>query len=193
MKFCELCRVLQTFTTIPGGSSDSAIPALPEGPRLKISEKNAKIDGDQRANVTYRGKSFLPYNQNQVYCSPECSTLGGDRSERENRRYQAALAKAQAKRSKLETKSQLSISDAARLLNVSRPTIYRLIDEGTLSPSVSAPARSGSPESSYRPSSMKARQTPASLYPKMKLSRATASPKPDSTARPGPSASVSPL
>ena len=80
------------------------------------------------------GKSFLPYNQNQVYCSPECSTLGGDRSERENRRYQAALAKAQAKRSKLEKKQQLSISDAARLLNVSRPTIYRLIDEGSLSP-----------------------------------------------------------
>ena len=80
------------------------------------------------------GKHFLPYNQNQVYCSPECSTLGGDRSERENRRYQAALAKALAKRAKLETKPQLSISDAARLLNVSRPTIYRLIDEGTFSP-----------------------------------------------------------
>ena len=72
--------------------------------------------------------------------SPERATkqnigeIGGDRSERENRRYQAALAKAQAKRSKLETKQQLSISDAARLLNVIRPTIYRLIDEGTLSP-----------------------------------------------------------
>ena len=80
------------------------------------------------------GKPFLPYIQNQVYCSSECSTLGGDRSERENRRYQAALAKAQAQRSKLNDKPQLSISDAARLLGVSRPTIYRLIDEGTLSP-----------------------------------------------------------
>lgn len=80
------------------------------------------------------GKPFLPYNQNQVYCSLECSTLGGDRSERENRRYQAAITKAQAKRTQLETKQQLSISDAARILNVIRPTIYRLIDEGTLSP-----------------------------------------------------------
>ena len=86
------------------------------------------------------GKTFIPYSQNQVYCFPECSTLGGDRSECENRRYQATLAKVEAKLAKLETKQQLSISDAARLLNLSRPTIYRLIDEGTLSPSTVTPS-----------------------------------------------------
>ena len=80
------------------------------------------------------GKSFVPYTSSQVYCSPACSTLGGDRSERENRRYQAALAETADARTKLENKQQISISDAARLLNVSRPTIYKLIDEGTLSP-----------------------------------------------------------
>ena len=74
------------------------------------------------------GKSFVPYTTSQVYCSAQCSTLGGDRSERENRRYQAALAKTADARSKVENKLQLSISDAARLLNVSRPTIYKLID-----------------------------------------------------------------
>ena len=80
------------------------------------------------------GKSFVPYTSSQVYCSAKCSTLGGDRSEREKRRYQTALAKTADARTKLENKQQISISDAARLLNVSRPTIYKLIDEGTLSP-----------------------------------------------------------
>jgi hypothetical protein len=44
---------------------------------------------------------------------------GRDRSERENRQYQAALAETADARTKLENKQQISISDAARLLNVS--------------------------------------------------------------------------
>ena len=118
-------------------------PAIPPFPPSRLPRTSHETKYRRKMQKTMEikertcilcGKPFLPYNQNQVYCSPECSTLGGDRSERENRRYQTAVTKAQSNCAKLETKQQLSISDAARLLNLSCPTIYRLIGEGPLSP-----------------------------------------------------------
>ena len=106
------------------------------------------------------GKSFVPYTSSQVCCSPACSTLGGNRFERENRRYQAALAETADARTKLENKQQISISDAARLLNVSRPTIYKLIDEGTLTPIRISARVIRIPREQLQHSSQKARPTP---------------------------------
>ena len=60
MKICELCRILQTFTTSGGLTSKSARMALPNEPPHKISEENAEIDGDQRENVHHMWEELRP-------------------------------------------------------------------------------------------------------------------------------------
>lgn len=80
------------------------------------------------------GKPFVPRTRTQYFCSPRCSSLAQDKSERDRIKVGRAIEAQKQDQARLSDKQSLSISDAALLLNVSRPTIYRLIEEGKLSP-----------------------------------------------------------
>lgn len=80
------------------------------------------------------GKPFVPRTRAQYFCSPRCSSLAQDKSERDRIKVGRAIEAQKQDQARLSDKQSLSISDAALLLNVSRPTIYRLIEEGKLSP-----------------------------------------------------------
>ena len=76
------------------------------------------------------GKPFVPRTRAQYFCSPSCSSLAQDKSERDRIKVGRAIEAQKQDQARLSDKQRLSISDAALLLNVSRPTIYRLIEEG---------------------------------------------------------------
>lgn len=96
-------RILQTFTTFGGLSSKSAKMVSPNEPPHKYRRKMQKSMEIKERTCIICGKSFVPHTSSQVYCSTRCSTLGGERSERENRRYLTALAKTADASSKVKT------------------------------------------------------------------------------------------
>lgn len=82
----------------------------------------------------YCGKAFVPRTRAQYFCSPHCGGLAQDKAERDRIIVGRAIEAQKQYETRLSSKQSLSISDAALLLNISRPTIYKLIDEGKLSP-----------------------------------------------------------
>lgn len=80
------------------------------------------------------GKPFVPRTRAQYFCSSRCGDLAKDKAERERIKVSRAIEARKQDQAGLTGKQSLSITDASLLLNVSRPTIYKLIEEGKLSP-----------------------------------------------------------
>lgn len=80
------------------------------------------------------GKEFVPYVSGQIFCSKSCGKTAKYAIERDTLAVGKSIARRKSMREKESGEKLLSISAAARFLNVSRPTIYSCIESGVLSP-----------------------------------------------------------
>lgn len=80
------------------------------------------------------GRSFEPEFGRQVYCSAACRERSMKRNKRLKTEYGRAVSEFETIHAVLSNKQNLSISEAALFLGVSRPTVYLRIRNGELSP-----------------------------------------------------------
>ena len=80
------------------------------------------------------GSPFSSDNLRQVYCSVTCRNTQNMQLKRQRLQARRAKMDTLAARKALEGKSHLSITEAAKFLGVSRPTIYTRIEQGELTP-----------------------------------------------------------
>ena len=78
------------------------------------------------------GKQFRPEVGRQIYCSPDCRHSHTNSDRRRKRLVKSASHTDEHNLSLLTQKKNLSITDAAIFLGVSRPTIYSKIEAGEL-------------------------------------------------------------
>ena len=70
----------------------------------------------------------------QTYCSVACRNTQNTRIKRQRKEARRARAEVKEARATLEGKAHLSITEAAKFLGVSRPTLYARINAGELQP-----------------------------------------------------------
>ena len=73
------------------------------------------------------GQEFVAYNTRTDYCSDRCSKLAYKERKRIERLKETSLEVRENERLILLDKNWLSISDAARLLQMSRTTLYKVL------------------------------------------------------------------
>lgn len=77
----------------------------------------------------YCGKTFTAYTSTTKYCSATCANRG-HKAEARTKRQQAESEEIQEhNRQKLLSQENLSLTDAAALLGISRPTLYKLLED----------------------------------------------------------------
>lgn len=80
------------------------------------------------------GSTFTPENPRQRYCNETCRNTYNMRLKRQRKQARRAEIETMAARETFEGKSHLSINEAARLLGISRPTMYARINVGEIKP-----------------------------------------------------------
>ena len=80
------------------------------------------------------GNPFTPENPRQRYCNETCRNTYNMRLKRQRKQARKAEIETMAARETFGGKSHLSITEAARFLGVSRPTLYARINAGELTP-----------------------------------------------------------
>ena len=80
------------------------------------------------------GNPFTPDNPRQRYCNETCRNTYNMRLKRQRKQARKAEIETMAARETFGGKSHLSITEAARFLGVSRPTLYARINDGELTP-----------------------------------------------------------
>lgn len=80
------------------------------------------------------GNPFTPDNPRQRYCNETCRNTYNMRLKRQRQQAHKAKIEAEQARETFEGKSHLSITEAAKFLGVSRPTLYARIEQGELTP-----------------------------------------------------------
>ena len=80
------------------------------------------------------GSAFTTDNLKRKYCSDTCRNTHQMRKKRARTKARKARIETSAAREALEGKTHLSISEAAKFLGVSRPTLYARIEQGELTP-----------------------------------------------------------
>mgnify|MGYP004517541017 FL=1 len=80
------------------------------------------------------GNPFTPENPRQRYCNETCRNTYNMRLKRQRKQARKAEIETMAARETFGGKSHLSITEAARFLGVSRPTLYARINDGELTP-----------------------------------------------------------
>ena len=80
------------------------------------------------------GSAFTTDNLKRKYCSDTCRNTHQMRKKRARSKARKARIETSAAREALEGKTHLSISEAAKFLGVSRPTLYARIEQGELTP-----------------------------------------------------------
>lgn len=80
------------------------------------------------------GTPFTPDNPRQRYCNETCRNTYNMRLKRQRKQARKAEIETMAARETFGGKSHLSITEAARYLGVSRPTLYARINAGELTP-----------------------------------------------------------
>ena len=80
------------------------------------------------------GNPFTPDNPRQRYCNETCRNTYNMRLKRQRKQARKAEIETMAARETFGGKSHLSITEAARFLGVSRPTLYARINAGELTP-----------------------------------------------------------
>lgn len=80
------------------------------------------------------GKTFSPEFGRQVFCCPACRVKYYSQTKRLKKTAKQTLLSIEQTRDALEGKSFLSVSEAAALMGVTRPTIYARIKAGELVP-----------------------------------------------------------
>lgn len=79
------------------------------------------------------GKEFIAYTSTTAYCSHRCSGLA-DKLRRRNDRLKSITQEVrELQRQALLDKNFLTITDAARLMQISRTTLYRIIELNSIS------------------------------------------------------------
>lgn len=78
------------------------------------------------------GKPFTARNGRSIYCSPSCANKAKKLQHRRDELIREQQRVLDGQKAELRTKDYLSISEAARLLGVSRPTLYKRIESGEL-------------------------------------------------------------
>lgn len=73
------------------------------------------------------GQEFVAYNSRTDYCSERCSKLAYKERKRKERLKETTLEVRETERIALLDKNWLTISDAARLLQMSRTTLYKIV------------------------------------------------------------------
>ena len=87
----------------------------------------------QTERKTYRkicqhcGKEFIALTSVTAYCSHRCASLALKNKKRDERLKSTSIETRELKRLALLDKNFLSLSDAARLMQISRTTLYRII------------------------------------------------------------------
>ncbi len=85
-----------------------------------------------RKTCEYCGKEFHACHSRTRYCSPRCSKLGHKHQKRNERIRNTSFEVRETERLALLDKNYMTITDAARLLQVSRNTMYKIIETGNL-------------------------------------------------------------
>lgn len=80
------------------------------------------------------GKPFSTTASRKEYCSKSCAAAHEKESSKRNAKAKSVVTSKLSLKQAESSKDLLSISAAARYLGVSRPTIYKYIEEGKLSP-----------------------------------------------------------
>ena len=80
------------------------------------------------------GTPFTPENPRQRYCCETCRNTYNMRLKRQRQQAHKAKIEAEQARETFEGKSHLSITEAAKFLGVSRPTLYARINAGEIIP-----------------------------------------------------------
>ena len=80
------------------------------------------------------GNTFTTDIPRQTYCSVACRNTQNTRIKRQRKEARRARAEVKEARATLEGKAHLSITEAAKFLGVSRPTLYARINAGELQP-----------------------------------------------------------
>ena len=80
------------------------------------------------------GNPFTPDNPRQRYCNETCRNTYNMRLKRQRKQARKAEIETMSARETFGGKSHLSITEAARFLGVSRPTLYARINAGELTP-----------------------------------------------------------
>lgn len=78
------------------------------------------------------GKIFTGNNGTIKYCSPTCANRADKADKRQKRLREKSEEVQEQNRQNLLSQEYLSISAAAQLLGISRPTLYNLINQGSL-------------------------------------------------------------
>ena len=80
------------------------------------------------------GTPFTPENPRQRYCCETCRNTYNMCLKRQRQQAHKAKIEAEQARETFEGKSHLSITEAAKFLGVSRPTLYARINAGEITP-----------------------------------------------------------
>jgi len=75
------------------------------------------------------GNLFTAYTSTTKYCSPNCAKRGYKAEKRKERLQLESVEIQERNRQNLLLQENLSLTDASALLGVSRPTLYKLLDE----------------------------------------------------------------
>ena len=75
------------------------------------------------------GKLFIAYTSTTKYCSPNCAKRGYKTAKRKERLQLESEETQERNRQNLLLQVNLSLTDAAALLGISRPTLYKLLDD----------------------------------------------------------------
>ncbi len=78
------------------------------------------------------GKEFIAGTSTTAYCSHRCSSLADKQRKRNERLKTTTREVRELQRQALLDKNHLTISDAARLMQISRTTLYRIIKLNTI-------------------------------------------------------------
>ena len=80
------------------------------------------------------GSTFITDNPKRAYCSETCRNTHNGRLKRARRKAHKAQMDVMTAQAVFAGKSHLSITEAARFLGVSRPTLYARIEQGEITP-----------------------------------------------------------
>ena len=104
------------------------------GSRPHNSRKVVKLMHPVTRKCPCCGSAFTTDNLKRKYCSDTCRNTHQMRKKRARSKARKARIETSAAREALEGKTHLSISEAAKFLGVSRPTLYARIEQGELTP-----------------------------------------------------------
>lgn len=126
------------------------------------------------------GNPFTPENPRQRYCNETCRNTYNMRLKRQRKQARKAEIETMAARETFGGKSHLSITEAARFLGVSRPTLYARINAGELTPLKVSSRTVRIPLSSSRPTAISSlnpsKATGPYSFPRRRSCRSTTSP-----------------